>query len=98
MPSYADSERLIGDAAKIPDNTVFDARKQEEDEEAKQLLVDMIVNETMKNPTFMESLRKTKVDTAWDEKRKQEKEELKEKRDEEKKRGAAEEKTRQGHG
>ncbi|XP_019084693.1 PREDICTED: heat shock 70 kDa protein cognate 1-like [Camelina sativa] len=53
MPSYADSERLIGDAAKIPDNTVFDARKQEEDEEAKQLLVDMIVNETMKNTTFM---------------------------------------------
>ncbi|XP_020884107.1 probable mediator of RNA polymerase II transcription subunit 37e [Arabidopsis lyrata subsp. lyrata] len=51
-----------------------DAKKQKDDEEAKQLLVDMIVNETLRNTNFMQNLRKTKVDTVWDEKRKQEKE------------------------
>ncbi|KAL1221075.1 Heat shock 70 kDa protein 1 [Cardamine amara subsp. amara] len=66
-----------------------DAKKQEDDdEEAKQLLVDMIVNETIRNTSFMEELRETKVDAgknAWDEKRKQEKEELRKKREELKK-------------
>lgn len=66
---------------------VADTKKQEDDE-AKQLLVDMIVNETMRNTGFMDHLRETKVDAgkiAWDEKRKKEKEELKKKREELKK-------------
>ncbi|KAL1192096.1 Heat shock 70 kDa protein 1 [Cardamine amara subsp. amara] len=82
-----DSEQLVDDAAMNPVNT--DAKKQEDDdEEAKQLLVDMIVNETIRNTSFMEELRETKVDAgknAWDEKRKEEKEELKKKREELKK-------------
>ncbi|CAL9237267.1 unnamed protein product, partial [Arabidopsis halleri] len=72
-----------------------DAKKQKDDEEAKQLLVDMIVNETLRNTNFMQNLRKTKVDTVWDEKRKQEKEELKKKRDEMKKKREQQQKNKQ---
>lgn len=74
---------------------VADAKKQKDDEEAKHLLVDMIVNETLRNTNFMQNLRKTKVDTVWDEKRKQEKEELKKKRDEMKKKREEQQKNKQ---
>lgn len=74
------------------------AEKQDEDDEAKQFLVDMIVDETIRNSSFMEGLRETKVDAcmnAWNEKRRLEKEELKKKREENKKKKEEERKKKQ---